>query len=433
MRLNNININIIKIMSFLAYLIPLSLLTGPFLPDLFLVIISLLFIFYTFSNKIYYYFRSKFFLIFIVFFIYLIINSTLSEHPYFSLKSSLFYIRYGIFTLSIWFLIDKEINFKKYFFYGILIAFFLALFDGYFQFIFGSSIFGYEEAVSNYRLNLLYSNGWALGSYLVRLFPLLLALFICNIKINNINLLLMLSLWVLIDVLIYLSGERSAIALMLLSQVFIILLLKEFKFIRIFSFIISIFIILVFTISNPEIKQRNIDLTLNQIGIGQGELNYFSILHQGYLITGISMFKDNPIFGLGVNNYRNYCKTKEYEYISRYSTESYTYSACSTHPHNNYVQLLAETGIVGILFILVLILYFTKSISMQIYYKIRKKVDLYVYDDYQISLVACFLITLWPIVPTMNFFNNWINIFYFLPVGFYLHSIYTKKSINNKK
>ena len=145
------------------------------------------------------------------------------------------------------------------------------------------------------------------------------------------------------------------------------------------------------------------------------------------------MFKSNPIFGLGVNNYRNYCSAKEYEYISRYSTESYTYSACSTHPHNNYLQLLAETGIVGILFILILILYFTKSISMQIYFKIRKKVDLYVYDDYQISLVACFLITLWPIVPTMNFFNNWINIFYFLPVGFYLHSIYTKKPIYNKK
>ena len=421
------NIDSIKIMSILAYFIPISLLTGPFLPDLFLVIISLIFISHAYKKKLIYYFKNKFFLIFLFFYIYIVINSIFSEYPYFSLKSSFFYIRYGIFSLAIWFLIDINTNFKKYFFYSILVAFFLALFDGYFQYIFGSSIFGYEAAINN-RLNLVFSHGWVLGSYLVRLFPLLLGLALLNLKSNKLNTILILSSWILIDVLIFLSGERSAIALMLLSNIFIIVLLKKFLFIRISSFIISIFIILIVLFFNPEIKQRNIDLTFKQIAIGQDKLNYFSILHEGYIITGLRMFNDNRLFGFGVNNYRKYCGVKEYEYISRYSTEDYTYLSCSTHPHNSYIQLLAETGIIGTLFILIFVMYFFKQILMHIYYIIRKKLDLYVYNDYQLCLVACFLCTLWPLVPTMNFFNNWINVFYFLPVGFYLHSINSKKN-----
>ena len=33
-------------------------------------------------------------------------------------------------------------------------------------------------------------------------------------------------------------------------------------------------------------------------------------------------------------------------------------------------------------------------------------------SDFEICLLACFLTSLWPIMPTQNFFNNWINIIY---------------------
>ena len=47
-------------------------------------------------------------------------------------------------------------------------------------------------------------------------------------------------------------------------------------------------------------------------------------------------------------------------------------------------------------------------------------------SDYQVCLLACLLITVWPLSPNGNFFNNWLAICYSLPVGFYLHSIYEK-------
>ena len=45
-----------------------------------------------------------------------------------------------------------------------------------------------------------------------------------------------------------------------------------------------------------------------------------------------------------------------------------------------------------------------------------------IYSDFQICLYAAILITLWPFVPTGNLFHNWLNIIYFLPIGFLLHS-----------
>jgi len=49
-------------------------------------------------------------------------------------------------------------------------------------------------------------------------------------------------------------------------------------------------------------------------------------------------------------------------------------------------------------------------------------------DQCQIYKVEClllilFFITLLPLVPTGNFFNNWISIVYFLPIGFLLSNI----------
>ena len=50
------------------------------------------------------------------------------------------------------------------------------------------------------------------------------------------------------------------------------------------------------------------------------------------------------------------------------------------------------------------------------------------FNDYEICLIIAIVLSLWPLVPSNNFFNNWINVIYFLPIGFLLHSIYTKKN-----
>ena len=52
--------------------------------------------------------------------------------------------------------------------------------------------------------------------------------------------------------------------------------------------------------------------------------------------------------------------------------------------------------------------------------------------DFQIIILSAILLTLWPFTPTGNFFNNWLNVIYYLPLGILLWSINLKKTIKFK-
>ena len=147
-----------------------------------------------------------------------------------------------------------------------------------------------------------------------------------------------------------------------------------------------------------------INATLN----GFSTTAYISKIHERYFFTALDLFKENIITGTGPNTFRKTCVNSKF--INK---------ACSTHPHNTYIQLLSETGIIGFLFIFMFFLYFMFISLKQFYFSIKKKIYL---DDDQVCLVSAFLITLLPIASTGNFFNNFLSIIYFLPIGFYLSS-----------
>ena len=103
-------------------------------------------------------------------------------------------------------------------------------------------------------------------------------------------------------------------------------------------------------------------------------------------------------------------------------------NGCNTHPHNTYIQLLAETGIIGfslIFSLFILILYsITKHAFNLLFFGKRNFLDL------EICLLANFFIILWPLITTGNFFNNWLNIISFFPLSIYL---YIKQTKNDKR
>jgi O-antigen ligase len=160
-----------------------------------------------------------------------------------------------------------------------------------------------------------------------------------------------------------------------------------------------------------NIRQRMIDNTLNQFFFNNN-VYVLSSEHQSIYLSAYKIFLDNKISGIGPKNYRIECLKDKYKVVHSYMT-------CPTHPHNTYIQLLAETGILGFLFILGL--FFLIS-----YLLIRKKLRInYSFQDrnlYIFLLISCF-ISLWPLTPTGNFFNNWLNIIYFFPIGFILYFI----------
>jgi len=205
------------------------------------------------------------------------------------------------------------------------------------------------------------------------------------------------------------------LGLLAISTIFIICLMSKLKLFRIITFVVSIGCIILISILNTEIKERNIDLTIKQLGIDStsSKINIFSPQHESHFVAAWQMFEENPIHGVGPNLFRKLCDKPRYEPNPM---------TCSTHPHNTYIQLLSEVGIIGFLIFLLSVFYVSKVILLHIHSVISRKKRLI--NDFQVCLLACFVLTLYPFLPTLNFFNNWINVIYFLPIGFYLQTIY---------
>jgi O-antigen ligase len=407
-----INLTIASIIPFLIW--------GPFFPDLIVSISALLFLYYLLKNNNFYYFNKKPFIIFLVFCVFSSLISLESENISLSIKSSLFYFRIGVFSCFIWYLIERDKIILTYFYYALILCFFALVIDGYYQYFNGENIFGLQTI--NSRISSFFGDEYIMGSYLSRLFPLLFALFLIKKK-RKFEIYFIGLLFILVDILIYMSGERSSFFFLNLSTVFIIILIKEYQKFRLVTFIIAIVCIIVLSLNSSKLSDRMFKDPAKNMGIikSSTERIIFTPTHDSLIRTAYEMFKDKPILGHGPKMFRVICKDKKY---------AKGINPCMTHPHNFYIQLLAETGIVGFLFLfsaLVYVIYIASRQFKSIIFKQKRPLT-----DYQVCLLAGILITVWPLTPNGNFFNNWLMVVYSLPIGFYLQSIYSKK-VSKKK
>ena len=120
--------------SYLIILMPVFLISGPFLSDLAVALISILFIINSIKNKLFKYYKIIYFKFFLLFCLIIILSSLFSNNVLLSLKNSFFYFRFGIFSLCFWYLIEKNNLLLKHLFISILICFISLIIDGYVQY-----------------------------------------------------------------------------------------------------------------------------------------------------------------------------------------------------------------------------------------------------------------------------------------------------------
>lgn len=400
----------------IIFLIPF-LISGPFLSDLLVSLSAIIFLILVINNKEYSYFNKKPIIIFFIFCAYCIFVSIFyAENILLSFESSLFYFRIGIFACLIWYTINKDKKILDYFYYALILCFFILALDGYLQFFTGKNILGYYIFENN-RISSFFGDELILGSYLSRLYPLLLALFFIK-SFNKFELSYLTIFFLSISILIYISGERTSFSNHIMSLFLILTLTKKYFKFKILLAISFILILSSFIMSDNPINKRMLKDPLQSMRLldSQEKKYIFSSTHDSLIRTAYNMFKDQPLFGHGPKMFRILCKKEKYAVGE---------VPCMTHPHNFYIQLLAETGIIGFLFLFSAFLYvfycYLKHLK-SILFKQKRYLN-----DYQVCLLAGILITLWPIAPNGNFFNNWLAICYSLPVGFYLNSIYGNK------
>ena len=402
--------------TYIIVLMPLLLITGPFLSDLGVSIVTILFLINSKKNNLLKYYNNIYFKIFIIFWIILIISSLLSNNTLVSLKNSFFYFRFGIFSLCFWFLIERNIKIMNYIFYSIIFCFLSLIIDGYVQYFFGKNLFGIEMH-NSFRVSSFFGSELILGSYLSRFFPILFALFVFidqKSKFQSKRLLVFISIiFILTEGLIVLSGERLALFFMNLSAIFIILMIKEYKIYRLCTYIGSLILISIILFFSESTKNRIIDQTIKDFkgkNLQTEKIYIFSKPHHDMYTAGIRIFFDNKFFGVGPRQFRNECKNYP---VSQYS--------CETHPHNTYIELLSEAGIFAFLIVAILFFLITFFSFKHFFLRIFNSKKIF-FDDFQICLISAIIISIWPFSPSGSFFNNWISIVYFYPIGMFLWS-----------
>ena len=401
----------INITSFFFYILPILIISGPFLPDLVLSLSCIYFLIINFIRKDFKYFNNLFFKIFLIFYSYLVIRSFFTNH-----YSAIFYIRFGIFPLIVMQLIDYNKDFEKIFLRTIFFTLIFISLDGLFQHFTGKNIIGLKEYTPD-RTSGFFGDKGRLGSYIARLYPFaLIYLFIYSqIQQKYKNYVFILISNLLLITVIY-SGERTALFIMLLS----IFLLAIFKIChwRIYLSSILIFCLLFFIISKKEVlvKNRMILSTKDQLSISENFIpkKVFSETHQWHYMIALRMFKDNLFFGLGVNSFRDNCFKNKYKIDEKNS-------GCTTHPHNIYLQILAETGLCGFIFLMSAFIFVYFKMFQCIFKPNSKKND-HVLNFFLLNLATA--INLFPLIPTGNFFNNWMSILLFMPIGFLLKKLF---------
>lgn len=114
---------------------------------------------------------------------------------------------------------------------------------------------------------------------------------------------------------------------------------------------------------------------------------------------------------------------KFYKYPGQYVNKgeiifsSYQYSnGCNTHPHNIYLQILSEIGLIGFIlfFSFFLFLFF---LVKNIYLRFKKQEQLLT-DKPNFFFILGLILTLFPLFPSGSFYNNWLLVIFSINLGF---------------
>lgn len=419
--MNNIKISIPTVL--LSFL-PISIILGSSVSLINTVLFGLCFILIYFIKNDIRIYDFKPVLLLIILNLYLVFNSLISNDIMSGIYRNFGFVRFIFFFLMInylFFINEKNLSILKIW----SIIFFVVLIDVYIERFTGSNILGFggiENAINaqtrGYRVVSFFKTEPIPGAFLCG-FSFIVVGFVLNfLKSKKILKLLgfLIIFFCLVGVMV--TGERSNGLKALIGFSIFISIIDYVKLrdkILVFS---TLFIIFLLTVNFSDyVKYRYIDQLYIKINTKDEREKFLNnSLYIKLYKSGFYVFKNNPWFGVGNKNYRvETCDTDKNSIHNEYY--------CLTHPHQIYIEMLSEHGIVGTIIIMGIIFYLAFRL-------IRKIIDTRNYI--QAGCLIFLLINFVPILPSGSFFNNF-NITLFMINFSLMYAINKETNIFFKK
>ena len=419
--MNNIKVSIPTVL--LSFL-PISIILGSSVSLINTVLFGLCFILIYFIKNDIRIYDFKPVLLLIILNLYLVFNSLISNDIMSGIYRNFGFVRFILFFLMInylFFISEKNLSILKIW----SIIFFVVLIDVYIERFTGSNILGFggiENAINaqtrGYRVVSFFKTEPIPGAFLCG-FSFIVVGFVLNfLKSKKILKLLgfLIIFFCLVGVMV--TGERSNGLKALIGFSIFISIIDYVKLrdkILVFS---TLFIIFLLTVNFSDyVKYRYIDQLYIKINTKDEREKFLNnSLYIKLYKSGFYVFKNNPWFGVGNKNYRvETCDTDKNSIHNEYY--------CLTHPHQIYIEMLSEHGIVGTIIIMGIIFYLAFRL-------IRKIIDTRNYI--QAGCLIFLLINFVPILPSGSFFNNF-NITLFMINFSLMYAINKETNIFFKK
>jgi len=303
----------------------------------------------------------------------------------------------------------------------------LLIFFGFFEIITGYNVLSINLDIfykildgkflpTNERISIFFNDEKILGGFLLRWIILFCALFLYNFGYGNKKeFYKFIIIFLLTSILIFSSGERSSVFLYFLFIGCAFLVIKiDFK--KKIILVLSILLTFAFLVQiTPELKRRLFEHVLEYGFRENNSWHFFSMQHEAHYKSAFKIFLNNPYFGSGVKTFRYECKKPEN------SIKFNSVGGCATHPHNTYMQLLAETGLFGFIFFAFFLFFSGIKILKDSFFK---KIEINLRTAYCKSFLNIhFFVFLWPLIPTGSLFHNWTLTGYIFPLGFLIYFI----------
>ena len=390
---------------FFLSILPLSIIFGSSISLINIVLASSFILIIIFYQKEFYFLNNSSIKLILFLYIYLIFNSLISQDFFIGANRNFGFVRFILLFICINYFFFKYPNANNIFYFWMMIIIILAL-DSHIEFFLGKNIFGWGAVEINgvlqphgKRIVSFFKDEPIVGAYLSG-FILMIFGFLLQ-KFNNKNLLPWLFILFILSA-ILISGERSNAIKIFFGLILMFLFFDFLNFKKKLIILILAISSLVLVLNQSEyLKTRYLHQFIFNFSSKEklqkfiSESDYFKLYR-----SGINVFKNNLIFGVGNKNYRiETCSDEE-------KNKKYNYY-CLTHPHQIYIEFLAEHGLVGTLILL--------SIFFALMFKIL--LNILVSKNYIQIGSFCFIIFVFtPLLPSGAFFSDfnstilWLNI-----------------------
>ena len=374
-------------------LITIFWLLGPFVllverspADAWLTLLSLAFIFRTIYNNEYHFLKTQWVSCTLIFWTIALISALLSSEVQYSAGEAVIWIRFPIYAAACAFWLSGRRELLS----AMLLSTGSAMVLMCFILLVEFSIFGF----SNGRLGWPYGD-YVTGNYLAKAsMPAFCVLIVVFLNKRGWIATICASVICFTLIMSFLTGERMNFLLRLGALLLILVVFSSQKK-QGFLFVAILFslIALVAFPSEGIIHRYFLDF-FAQLPI-HSDSPYLRVW-----MGGVEAFLSKPLIGIGPDNYRLLCSE-----ISGASL----HVDCHTHPHNFFVQILAETGFVGLLagvaMMLAIILHCWSASGSA--------------DNPYFGPVAFVvpLVFFFPIQSTADFFGQWNNVFMWSALG----------------